>query len=79
MTRKEVRLVPKVGYVHTLIFSKDESFWSSWISARSQRHAERMAGKLGWYEQHGSPGKFTRSVWYDRKSKRLETRAGYDV
>ena len=75
--KKMVELVEGIGYVHTRIYS-DESC-SSWIVARSKKHADRLMGKLNWCERSSGPGGFFRHTNYNPFTKRLMTYAGYDV
>lgn len=79
MIRKTVQWIPRVGHVHTKTYGPEEECWVSWITARSERHANRLIHRLNWYRQPGYPGGFFRHTWYDPTRRRLHTRAGYDV
>lgn len=73
-------LVPSVGYVHTTVFGGCEESWTSWVKVQSERHALRLIALLDWYSSPcGYAGGFFRSTYYDKKSKRLVSSAGYDI
>lgn len=49
-----------------------------YIRARSERHAHRLAGLLGWHSFDGAPGQPFGRLHYSQRRKRLSFQLGRD-
>lgn len=57
----------------------DDTAGRAHITARSQRHADRLIGLLDWFTYSHGPGRGFAYVGFNAKRKRLEITYGLDV
>lgn len=76
MVKKTVKLVEGV-YVHIKEFGGGSYFQH--VKVQSERHAERLCGKLGWHETSRGAGQWFRHTWYNSNKKQLVSNCGYDI
>jgi hypothetical protein len=78
--KPDVVYVKNVGYIKTRYYDDMESNWRSWVTARSEKHAERLIAVLDWYERIAyAAGQFYRHTYYCKSTKRLICNAGWDI
>lgn len=64
--------------ITVLRYGEDESHYEQ-VTARSQKHADRLARDLDWYSYSGSVGQAYGDLYYCQSSHRLVIHHGWDI